>query len=836
MGAGKKKANQPFAVAPTAVLDLPEVEQEQSDAHIPADVQNHVDSYLSAVTGMEKMAGQLPGITSYDDLHAAYKGALLNVEDAQAAGLNPSVASGLQKQAQSTVTAWAEKLDATDLSDAVNKLGVAHPHLLSDKAKIGLLDPKYDVNHPYKQKIMAKADERYQTLLAGGTHDGMTLAGLQAKEQASNWGTMPEEPSNPNAWTPTREEYDEIRDRLTANIQMIHENRFQSQPPVVEKIVDKMVTSIADEQKLLNAQASDDVPQAELDMVRASMTKALDKEQSYFLHGKSRDVGRALIANGTLNAEDASVMTGRQAIIMARKPGGEEADAFQTLAPGLKADLEVLKAKRAVMAGYMDADNALKVVAGDPDASLAALKARYEFRAAQEKHAHLFRQSLDPETVLASTGWQSGYMREHVKAWASGESVSDLRKVATGLGLDDAEHANRAQLTKYISSSVHSDSQMEQAQAQVNNALLKKQAKAGSLAAIKASSAAGQTAAGSTGAPTTAGGSPGAPSAGGPKKAAQAGSWQAQVDALKAHVNHQQESLRPIPAAMGKEEMDALPLTPSQNLNLGGAHSKSYWAGPDGTVYMAKSGGSNNAARAEAEAAASQVLRAGGLPAVPVYRRSVGGSEDAPVQPVLKGVTTMSNDMKSLSQADADAVVRMHVGAWVVGDHDLHDRNVLRTSGGGLIPIDQGQAFKNYGIDKLDVDYHPNAAYGEAPAVYNQMYQAANSGGLAAGVKIRPEAALPIIKQYESIPDEQYRAMLKPTADLGMKHGAFWEKAMRKEAAAKHKIPAAKVSKEQVADAFLDHAVARKKNLRADFAKFFNKQGHSSVGATFFNV
>jgi hypothetical protein len=86
--------------------------------------------------------------------------------------------------------------------------------------------------------------------------------------------------------------------------------------------------------------------------------------------------------------------------------------------------------------------------------------------------------------------------------------------------------------------------------------------------------------------------------------------------------------------------------------------------------------------------------------------------------------------------------------------------------------------------------------------------------------------AHPIIKNFEAIPDSQWRSMLHSTAYEGAKadSGAHWVPAMRQQAAKKHGITASKVSTEQIAEAFLDHAVERKQNLRQAFADFFVKE------------
>ena len=135
----------------------------------------------------------------------------------------------------------------------------------------------------------------------------------------------------------------------------------------------------------------------------------------------------------------------------------------------------------------------------------------------------------------------------------------------------------------------------------------------------------------------------------------------------------------------------------------------------------------------------------------------------------------------------------------------------------------RGQAFKHYGQDKLAVGYAPSGG-GSYDPLHQKLYQAALSGGLAEGVKINPAVAHPIIKNFEAIPDSQWRSMLHATAHEGAKAGVHWVPTMRNIAAKKHGIPASQVSHTQIAEAFLDHAVERKQRLRETFADFFVKE------------
>ncbi len=297
---------------------------------------------------------------------------------------------------------------------------------------------------------------------------------------------------------------------------------------------------------------------------------------------------------------------------------------------------------------------------------------------------------------------------------------------------------------------------------------------------------------------------------------------------LMAALQHARATASDLP-----ERLDAVAsweFGPGSAANLGGVHTKSLHTAPDGSSWMFKPDKSYGGVRGHVEAAASAAFHAGGVPSVPVYATEINGQKGS-IQPLLKGATNLSPHPGKWSQADVDAMVRTHVASWLVGDHDGHNANVLRTASGGLVPIDQGAAFKFYGADKLSLDYNPHSGHGTGQPVYQIAYKAHQKGDLAAGVKVNPAAAHPVIKAYEQIPDATWRAMLASTAHEGAKNNFHWVPAMRKRAAAQHGIPAKQVTHGQIAEAFLDHACERKKNLRADFADFFTNQVNLPTGA-----
>jgi len=295
------------------------------------------------------------------------------------------------------------------------------------------------------------------------------------------------------------------------------------------------------------------------------------------------------------------------------------------------------------------------------------------------------------------------------------------------------------------------------------------------------------------------------------------------VESLKHHVASTAQLPTRVPAA----EVSSWTFADAPGKALGGAHTKSLHTAPDGSVWMFKPDKTGGGARAHAEAAASEIFARAGVPSVPVYARKIHGKAGS-VQPLVAGVTNLSSDPISWSQADVDAIVRYHVAAWAVGDHDGKADNILRTAGGGLVPCDQGQAFKFLGQDKLSTSYHPNSSYGASPPVFQQLYAAAKAGKLAKGVHVRPEAALPVVKAFEAVPEVQYRSILGSTAIEGAKHKVHWFEPMRHRAAKRLGKPVA--SDAEIAEEFLLHACERKQRLRTDFAAFFESEGFA--GAT----
>jgi hypothetical protein len=380
--------------------------------------------------------------------------------------------------------------------------------------------------------------------------------------------------------------------------------------------------------------------------------------------------------------------------------------------------------------------------------------------------------------------------------WAAAQKLTHLRKAAAQLGMPDADNATRAHITGWIAAGWGSSTGTP--------------APGSATASPPPSSSVGH--AEPQGKPSTPGG------------------FVAQHRALVAALNQAKATAADVPSRPAAAEVASWTFGPGKAAHLGGVHSKSLHQAPDGSTWLFKPDSTLGGARAHAEAAASRAFHAAGIASVPVYVKTLEGKTGS-IQPLIGKAHELPDSPGSWSQADVDAILRFHVASWMVGDHDGKSDNVLRTPSGGLVPIDQGQAFKFWGQDRLALDYHPNASYGSARPVFQRAYDAHLKGKLGDGVKINPAVAHPVIKAFESISDAEWRQMLHDTAHQGAEYGAAWVPSMRKRAAQALGVPQQKVSTEQIAEAFLEHAVERKHGLRQAFADFFTQQVHLSSGA-----
>ncbi|MFV2198861.1 hypothetical protein [Nocardiopsis sp. LOL_012] len=704
-----------------------------------------------------------------------------------------------QLKAQATVAALAALGEGQLQKIAANE-GFSYPELVGlnqepgkNHALVHWLDPNYDSDIPSKKKIQAKAQERFTQLCAGQSVAGKTLADVDH----TGYGI--------GAWSVTQEQYEALSATLAQQAEAFPSLPTAQRAGALAQLVDA-------ENKLVTASVPG-TDTASLSGSKAQATLKVD-EALGCVAPYGPECALALEAaqkRGDITAEQCQVLSGIAALQMTRAsvPASEKEDIAQ-VADTRIAQFAQAKTWHDTLAGSVSFTDEGKMAvlvtgaSGPTDVVEMATAAQKYFAAKKDVSSWVLHTS-DTAGLLKQISQIDVHgkplapddLAKKFKDWAVGQDKATLLQAAEQLGMEGAASATKTQAKNYIAQSWG-----------------------------KGAGAPAPTSPGAKAAPTPK--SAPTPSAALSAKTAPAVSktgFGGQHATLMAALQHYSAAAVDVPQPLDAKVVAGHDFGAGQSAKgLGGVHSKSLHTGPDGGQWLFKPDKKTGGARAAAEAAASQVFHTAGVNAVPVYTARVGSHKGA-VQPMVQGASPLSPDPAGWTQSDVDHLVRTHVAQWVMGDHDAHPGNFLKTASGGLVPIDAGQAFKHYGADTLSLDYHPNAVFGSPRPAHQQAYRAAAKGGLAPGVKIKPAVAHPVIKQIESIPDSQWRAMLHTTAHQGAKNPDIgWVPRMRARAAAQHKIPETKVSTAQVAEAFLSHACERKNTLRKTFTDFFTKE------------
>ncbi len=232
--------------------------------------------------------------------------------------------------------------------------------------------------------------------------------------------------------------------------------------------------------------------------------------------------------------------------------------------------------------------------------------------------------------------------------------------------------------------------------------------------------------------------------------------------------------------------------------NVGGAHPKSFYKDGQGRRWLFKPARNLSGQPVKMMAYADEMASKIGNEIRPdhtVEAKTITlDGELGSVQRMIPDV--VSSRLPSPTQmttSQIEQVQQEQVTDWLISNHDAHPGQWIQTADGRTIGIDKTQAYKYFGKDKLSVDYHPNAAYGERPPVYNTLFKAVKDGK----VQFDPQKTLPAIQKAMAIPNSKLKSMLKPYADS------------RPGTEADH-------------NKFLDQVVERKDNLKADFEKFYS--------------
>jgi hypothetical protein len=195
------------------------------------------------------------------------------------------------------------------------------------------------------------------------------------------------------------------------------------------------------------------------------------------------------------------------------------------------------------------------------------------------------------------------------------------------------------------------------------------------------------------------------------------------------------------------------------NPKLGGAFKKEIWKDPQGQEWLfkpiEKAGDLKKIYADEAVSKLGKLIVPEGT--VEARVATLNGVEGS-VQRLLPGAKDLP-DLGTLSAAQRAEIQQQQVLDWLVGNHDSHAGQWLVREDGTIVGIDKSQAFKYYGKDALSPTYHPNAAFGEKPPIYNLLAEKAQKGAL-----YDPYAVTPALERAMAIPDEVLRDILTPYA------------------------------------------------------------------------
>lgn len=762
MGTGSKSSHASYAVGPTTASEADDVvaeapAQPMSDEEIQAKAE-----LLVAMNLMEEIADppfaidfedMVPTdpVERYDLFVGQVEQAQEAIEKMKAAGASDEEIEAHTKALKAQTLAYLNSLDEDDLREIAEAKGFEHPALvgLSGKGQHPLvhwLDPAYPGGIPSKEKIQAAALNRYQQLLAGETVGGMTLADLHELE-----GTEP--PVSNGSWSATPEEAKAAGGALTGTLKTYY-NAAKYKGGAAH--AEALKSMLAAEHKV----ATIDCPELgeDLDKAKAQaklmVDQALTHNQLWTTDVKSL-VAEA-VASGELTETQANHLTPRELVALMRSTTPEsEANSLTELADKRKQQLADLDAAFTTHSAVAPGDGEpLKLPpAGDPQAPQAIAawaKNAGELKDLQhEAHGWYIKsqQSLGDDPFAEHPGADAAkYVKpdsltHDFNAWAKGQKLADLRTVAGEMGMDNNATATRAHVQQYIAAAFNPKYDQQSIEEKVSATSAKKDAAKMSKAAAVAAPAgkpggelasdaavqvlASKLPANATATAAAASGKPAAPAVPKPTKTPKPGSFNANIHALMAKVQHAKATSQDVPARVDAKEVAGWTFGPgTKATNLGGTYAKTVHAAPDGSQWLFKADHNHGGALGHTEAAASHILSLGGVPAVPVYPHKQADGTAGSIQPMLQGAKPFTSSPSQWTQSQVDAVVESHVGSWFVGEHDGHQDNWLETSSGGLVQIDRGQAFKHFGLDKLSVDYAPSGGGGFTP-VHQKLYQSA---------------------------------------------------------------------------------------------------------------
>lgn len=249
-----------------------------------------------------------------------------------------------------------------------------------------------------------------------------------------------------------------------------------------------------------------------------------------------------------------------------------------------------------------------------------------------------------------------------------------------------------------------------------------------------------------------------------------------------------------------------------------GSHGAKMYDAPDGTKWLFKPPRDpRDGFLATLDETVSRFQARVGLRAPDTYVVSAGGKRGS-IQRMFPATDGFPHGFHParLTAADLGVVQREHALDWLLANHDGHRDQFLRLEDGTLVGIDKGQAFRWFGQDRLDWDFHPNRAYGAREPVYNTLWRAFARGD---AVALDPPGAGPLWDQIEtiqSIPDDELRDRFRDYAEQAAARGLL---------AKRQQFPGLMPSAalENDVGAFLDALVARKNRMHKDFRALWDR-------------
>jgi len=167
----------------------------------------------------------------------------------------------------------------------------------------------------------------------------------------------------------------------------------------------------------------------------------------------------------------------------------------------------------------------------------------------------------------------------------------------------------------------------------------------------------------------------------------------------------------------------------------GGTKPKEIWTDEEGKEYLFKPVKKGDEFVAYGEVAGGHISALVNPKAPKIWLQELNGRTGSMQEMLPNGGDLGDVAIEDLTGAEVQSIMREHVVDWLISNHDGHRRQFLIMGDGSLVGIDKGQAFKYFGKDKLDVDYHPNSQYGEEEPIYNKMWRALVAGKLTKATK-----------------------------------------------------------------------------------------------------